>query len=280
MDNTYTLIGLSVITICCIYLFYLNFKMSKEHEAIKNQISNVKFIVDTHTNALHIVEKHLQNNFNTRNIVPPPPPPALSPQQNQDSSISPQHKQEVSLPVEIKNNDENENETDSINLDENEIAEINKLDNEMEDELENELENEIEIEHEEEEVIEEFLIDEPFQAPPSSNNTPLKFEDLNNLDDIEDLEVEVEDLNQHSIPIMPTTTKIETETEAEAEAETSKLENEFDGLSFTNLKIITKEELNNSSLKQLKIIAKNCGVVSRGSKETLIAAIYKKIQSS
>jgi len=272
MDNTYTLIGLSVITICCIYLFYLNFKMSKEHEAIKNQISNVKFIVDTHTNALHIVEKHLQNNFNTRNSVPPPSP-ASSSQQSQDSSISPQQKQQVSLPVEIKNNDENENETNSINLDENEIDEINKLDNEMEDEME----DEIEIEHEEEEeVIEEFLIDEPFQAPPSSNNnnnnTPLKFEDLNNLDDIEDLEVEVEDLNQHSIPIIPTTT--------ENENENSKLENEFDGLSFTNLKIITKEELNNSSLKQLKIIAKNCGVVSRGSKETLIAAISKKIQSS
>jgi len=253
--------------------------MSKEHEAIKNQISNVKFIVDTHTNALHIVEKHLQNNFNTRNNISPT---ASSPQQNQNISMSSQQKQEVSLPIEIINDDDNDNDNDndnesnSINLDDNEIAEINKLENEIENELEDELEIEQEDEQEiKQEVIEEFIIDAPSQVSTHSsnnNNTQLKFEDLNNLDDIEDLEVEievdvdVEDLNKNSNPIITT--------------ESSSLESEIDGLSFTNLKIITKDELNNSSLKQLKIIAKNCGVVSRGSKETLIAAIAKKIQCS
>ena len=44
MDNNHILIGLVVLTISCIYLFYLNFQKNKEFEELSMEVKNIKYI--------------------------------------------------------------------------------------------------------------------------------------------------------------------------------------------------------------------------------------------
>ena len=242
MEDTYILIGLSVLFICCIYLFYLNFKNAREREYLQVQINDLKFELTTRSELLNQQPQHAGS-------CDLPASVAMFMQQQQHPMSAP-----VPVPVEAPSVEIIDDEQ-LVDLAPEDIEKINKL-------------------------SEETL----------NINAPLDDIELDDieLDDIDIEQFDVDDLDLDIEPVgvasIPDVTSSEEPAPAPAPAPADAVESgDADGSDAAdavdiNLKTLTKNELLNSSVKYLKLIAKNCGVSSRGNKDALIAAISKKLE--
>ena len=52
MENNYVLIGLIVLTVSCIYLFYTNFQKNKEYEMLVSQVNQLRIQNEENKNTL------------------------------------------------------------------------------------------------------------------------------------------------------------------------------------------------------------------------------------
>lgn len=244
MEDTYILIGLSVLFICCIYLFYLNFKNAREREFLQTQINDLKFELTTRTTDL--LQMHQQQHPNPADLA------AIFMQQQHQQHQQHDHQQTSGGAHEQQHTSEVEQETqvaseDSpVELAPEDIENINKLNDVELGDLDN-LDN---------------------------------LNDVVDLDDVNMEEFDVDDLDATLTEItnnQPSTESVEEVIQPPKEFEVDDTESTAD-VADINLKALTKNELLNSSVKYLKLIAKNCGVSSRGNKESLIAAISKKLE--
>jgi hypothetical protein len=245
MEDTYILIGLSVLFICCIYLFYLNFKNAREREYLQVQINDLKFELTTRSELLNQQQQHAGS-------CDLPASVAMFMQQQQNPVSAP-----VPVPVEAPSVEIIDDEQ-LVDLAPEDIEKINKLSEET-----------------------------------NNTNAPLNDLDDIELDDIElddidieqfdvddlDLDLDIEPVGVASIPDVtsseePVTVLAPADAVESGDADGSDAADVVD----INLKTLTKNELLNSSVKYLKLIAKNCGVSSRGNKDALIAAISKKLE--
>lgn len=241
MEDTYILIGLSVLFICCIYLFYLNFKNSREREYLQTQINDLKFELTTRSELLN------QQHAGSCDL---PTSMTMFMQQQQQQHPMPVITSIAVQAPSVKIVDDSDEQP--IDLAPEDIENINKLSEEINTytPLNNLVDDLDDIELDDVD-IEQF-----------------------NVDDL-DLDLDIEPINTTVTEVPQTTTNnnVDTVDSGDAESEPSAAD-----VVDINLKTLTKNELLNSSVKYLKLIAKNCGVSSRGNKDALIAAISKKLE--
>jgi hypothetical protein len=236
MEDTYILIGLSVLFICCIYLFYLNFKNAREREFLQVQINDLKFELATRTELLQ--QQHAGgcdmpasvSMFMQQQHPVPVPAPAPAP-----------------APPSIEIVDEVDVTEQPIDLAPEDIENINNLSNEA-------TADDINLE---------------------SNNLIEDLDDIE-LDDVDIEHFNVDDLDLDVVHTAPEASSVPLIVEIVDSGDVDG--GESSDVADINLKTLTKNELLNSSVKYLKLIAKNCGVSSRGNKESLISAISKKLE--
>jgi len=66
MENNHILIGLVVLTISCIYLFYLNFQKHQEFEELHIEVKKLKLLNGlTQNKLIEIVSSRQHNNVNS-----------------------------------------------------------------------------------------------------------------------------------------------------------------------------------------------------------------------
>jgi hypothetical protein len=258
MEDTYILIGLSVLFICCIYLFYLNFKNAREREFLQKQINDLKFELTTRTTDL--LQLHQQQHPNPADLA------SIFMQQQANgggehehihqhrdiaTTVTQEHQQQTSssddLPVDLAPGDiENINKLNDIELDDVELDDVELDDVELDD---------VELD---DVAMEEFDVDDLDATLTEITNKPSTVTTEEVIQPPKEFEVaDITDISELS--------QVD---DSESAADIADI----------NLKTLTKNELLNSSVKYLKLIAKNCGVSSRGNKESLIAAISKKLE--
>jgi hypothetical protein len=238
MDDTYVLIGLSVIIICCIYLFYLNFRNTREHENFQNQLNDMKFVLNSQNSILQ--------NLHVLQGSPSSSEPAPSSRTPLATHISPEPANDISDNVDLELNSED---IDKINM-------LEALDDARQQvggaELTADDLGDIDVELDDEEIENLGNVDErpTIQVVENVNASPsIKPDEVLelNIEDLDDLDVDdVEDLDVDDAPAEST-------------------------------KALTKQELLASSVKDLKVIAKNYDLSTRGSKDVLISSICKKL---
>ena len=107
MENNYILLGLIILTVACIYLFYTNFQKNKEYEQLVEQVNQLKF--ENQYNKQTISSKHNSEYFNNNIVEPNNDEPNNDEPNNNETNNDEQNNNE-------QNNDEQNN--DELNNDE------------------------------------------------------------------------------------------------------------------------------------------------------------------
>jgi hypothetical protein len=236
MEDTYVLVGLSVLTICCIYLFYLTFKSTREREFLQAQINDLKFVQTSQSQILQNI--HQSSMPNPSNIME-----MLS--STHSHPFTPTSSANANANANATIVEDNSTDNDKIELAPEDIENIDKLEDQL-----NELADGNDLGLDEESFDDDIEFDENTVDLGDVDTTPFVEQELNTVTDLDDLD----DLDIDAVATLDATA---------------------DTVTYT--KNITKTELENSSVKALKLIAKNCGVSSRGNKEVLISSILKKL---
>ena len=246
MENNHILIGLVVLTVSCIYLFYLNFQKHQEFEQLHVEVKKLKLLNSLTQNKLMEIASSKKNNVGSltkKNL------------ENLDVEIEKNKLEDLFNDNQQSEEPEEQGEEDKkqdldLNLSADEIEEINDLEEtDLDDNEENLVieENDLNL-NEENLVIEEVSLE---------NNDLEKDEvvDLeeSKLDDLE-LELDVEVVNNEE--------NLEEEKEEKEEKNTVEIEN-----------------LDSMTLKELKVVAKNMNIKTKGNKDELINKIKNKISN-
>lgn len=230
MDDTYVLIGLSVIIICCIYLFYLNFRNTREHENFQNQLNDMKFVLNSQNSILQ--------NFHVLQREPSASDPAPTERAPLATHTLPEPPNDIGDNVDLELNSED---IDKINM-------LEALDDARQQvggaDLSADDLGDIDLELDDEDIENLGNVDErpTIQVVESVNAVADEVLELN-IEDLDDLNVDVD----------------------------------VDDTPAESTKALTKQELLASSVKDLKVIAKNYDLSTRGSKDALILSICKKL---
>jgi len=236
MDDTYILIGLSVIIICCIYLFYLNFRNTREHENFQNQLNDMKFVLNSQNSILQNLHV-LQGSPSASDSAPSSRTPLTT-------HISPEPANDISDNVDLELNSDD---IDKINM-------LEALDDARQQvggaELTADDLGDIDLELDDDEIENLGNVDErpTIQVVENVNATP-------SIQPDEVLELNIEDLDDLDVDDV----------------------DDVDDAPAESTKALTKQELLASSVKDLKVIAKNYDLSTRGSKDALISSICKKL---
>ena len=255
MENNYVLIGLIVLTVSCIYLFYTNFQKNKEYEMLVSQVNQLRIQNEENKKYLATMSSAAQY---VNNPVTTQSPPNIREENNVlNVELDLQPNLETLVPENGSNDDtQNNNQNDlSLELNEEELEEIDNLDN-----LDNLIESEVVVGEElqlnddvasvVESVLMEPVNNTPEEAQPESNN------DLSNVDNIEDELVEV---------VTNSDTNISND-------DTNSLDN--DSSQYLNM---SNQNLETMTHKELKLMCKNLGLKTKGNKEVLMSKIKEKL---
>ena len=248
MEDTYILIGLSVLFICCIYLFYLNFKNAREREFLQKQINDLKFELTTRTTDL--LQLHQQQHPNPADLA------SIFMQQQANGGGEHEHihqHRDIATTATQEQQKQSASSDDlPVNLAPEDIENINKLNDIELDDVEL---DDVELD---DDAMEEFDVDD----------LDATLTEITNKHSTETTEEVIQPPKEFEVADITNISELSQADDSELAADIADI----------NLKTLTKNELLNSSVKYLKLIAKNCGVSSRGNKESLIAAISKKLE--
>ena len=241
MENNYVLLGLIILTVACIYLFYTNFQKNKEYELLATQVSKLRIQNEENRKCLATTlsssneptqEQHVPDIIHENNVL------------NVDLDITQSEHQELDGHDNQPNMESVDNELD-IQLNEDELEEINNL-----DDLEN-LNNSNNVE----EVTEEFDLNDDVASVIES----VLMEPVDNIEmhpDNTSNDVEVVETN-------------ESETLDDSDNELNEDNTQYLNMSNQNLETMTH--------KELKLMCKNLGLKTKGNKEELMQKIKEKL---
>jgi hypothetical protein len=243
MENNHILIGLVVLTISCIYLFYLNFQKHQEFEELHIEVKKLKLLNGLTQNKLMEIAVSKQNNIGSltkRNL------------ENLDIGIS---KDKLNTLIEKERDTDDEEKTDiDLNFSTDEIKEINDLetaDLETADLETADLET-ADLETADLETADLETADlETADLETTIDNLVIDGEEL---EELEELDV---NHNSEENTMLNIEEKIETKNEGKLEM----------------------ENLDSMTLKELKVIAKNMNIKTKGNKDELIHKIKIKISN-
>ena len=255
MENNYVLIGLIVLTVSCIYLFYTNFQKNKEYEMLVSQVNQLR--IQNEENKKYLATMNSSAQYVNNPITTQNPPDIREENNILNVELDLQPNLETLVPENDSNDDtQNNNQNDlSLELNEEELEEIDNLDN-----LDNLVESEVVVGEElqlnddvasvVESVLMEPVNNTPEEAEPESNN------DLSNVDNIEDELVEV---------VTNSDTHVSND-------DTNSLDN--DSSQYLNM---SNQNLETMTHKELKLMCKNLGLKTKGNKEVLMSKIKEKL---
>lgn len=211
-SNTYILIGMSILAVSCIYLFYLNFQTMKDDSNSSTEIKTIKFLISK-------INDDINNTNHTIEL----------------------HKKMLNTLLTTNHNSQSLSENDSLNLVHHEESQ-----DEIDESKQSNTEFSQEIFPEAQELNQENLDDlDDLQELNELN-------DLDNLDDIENNVDNSEELLDNFTP----------DVEIEEILEEQKMN--------------TEDDLANSTVKDLRLMAKNIGLSTKGNKDELIKRIIEK----
>ena len=273
MDNKSILLGLVVLTLSCIYLFYLNHTKYQELDELSNEVNKLKLLNNlTQTKLLEMIDKDkslVSNNVNENQQ------PLLN------NNVTPLTKENIET-FENINNSNNENlelsNDDIHNIDNLNVIEINE---EMSDENEEVNEEEVEqveqVEQVEEEThsnsneleeldVEELVI-EPNEVLVSESN------DLNGELNLDDLGDEGSELNLNF-------DNIEEVNNALPEGEILDNNEQINEETIEEDNQLNINNVDSMTIKELKVVAKNMNLKIKGNKEEIINRIKDNINKN
>jgi len=286
MDNKSILLGLVVLTLSCIYLFYLNHTKYKELDELSNEVKQLKML----------------NNLTQSKLVEMLKDKSLSQKQPSQTSQSVHAANDV-VPLTKENIKTFENQTitneDHLELTKDDIQNIDNLDVievDVEDEN-NDEEEEVEIEGEDE--LEELVVQELEVNEPENTNEKLVIED-DNEDDNEDNVVDNNENEENNTDIILEDNQVNGELNLDDLGdEGSELNLDFGAMEEINTepKIEELEDDNNEddnendsqlnfdnvdsmTIKELKVVAKNMNLKIKGNKEELSNRIKENISKN
>ena len=294
ISNNHILIGLSIVAISCIYLFYLNFTKSQESNFEKSMIkkinldnSNLEKKVSKLENVVTYNNKtirELMDFVNNNNKQDPQQVPHQVPDQVPDQVHQNEYPSENLSEVQMKEVAETNIVIDSNTTQEvdilskeninnlntqntvNDKEDLNNNEGELdEDDINEELISEnMEEELDEDDINEELISEEEIESDNKNYEESLNDLTLDDIENINNLDSELVN---------------ELETELELDDDDFKLENVDLKKDLNNEDDETKLQDNNemnlqlSTVKELKLLAKNYGISNRGNKEELIKRI-------
>ena len=249
MENNHVLIGLIILTVACIYLFYTNFQKNKEYEMLVSQVTqlriqneeNKRYLSSLHQQTPTTMEQPsevLNAETETLNID-------LGQGQNSvNNDVLPPQMNNIEVEVAVE---PEEVELD-IQLNDDELEEINNLDN-----LDNNGEKvEVEVVEEEFELNDDVAsVVESVLMEPTDLHGSHPDNVSNDVDIVEILTNEVENSSEVS--------------SNQADEENAQM------LNMTNANLETMTH------KELKLMCKNLGLKTKGNKEELMSKIKEKL---
>lgn len=296
MQNTnYILIGISILTISCIYLFYLNFSKDNKEAQYVSKIRNMKYTQDNMSEDLVKIKKLLTYNSSNLEML-----------KKVVSQINPEHfrdKEQFGLSNLDQNNRNIHNlEYNTANENaEREPANINDdvedVDIDMEDVDIGDVDIEdVDIEDVDMEDVDDVNVDEADDEEDEDNDAEdIDFDDMSNNElDLTEADISnIEKLSDTGITDLDNLSDIgddnllnEIIQLKEENNNTDSATNNESNNTPTRIKVEkqmgkpTGEELNSSTVKELKVIAKNFGVSVRGNKDELVARILAKTKQN
>jgi hypothetical protein len=294
ISNNHILIGLSIVAISCIYLFYLNFTKSQEsnfeksmikkinldNSNLEKKVSKLENVVTYNNKTIRELMDFVNNNNKQDPQQVPHQVPDQVPHQVHQNEYPSENLSEVQMKELAENNividsnttqevdnlsEENINNLNTQNTVNNEEDLNNNKEELDEDDINEELISEnMEEELDEDDINEELISEEEIES--DDKNVEESLNDLT-LDDIEN----INNLDSELVN--------ELETELELDDDDFKLENVDLKKDLNNEDDETKLQDNNemnlqlSTVKELKLLAKNYGISNRGNKEELIKRI-------
>jgi len=244
MENNHILIGLVVLTISCIYLFYLNFQKHQEFEELHIEVKKLKLLNGlTQTKLMEIASSRKNNvgQLTKKNL------------ENLDIGLIEDKLENIIKQEEDNNTDcENEDNTDvDLNLSTDEIEEINDLET------------------------------------ADLETADLETADLETADletaDLETADLETADLETADLETADNNLIIEEELELDLDVNIEVVENNKekteDNIVNQKEELVEIENLDSMTLKELKVIAKNMNIKTKGNKDELINKIKTKISN-
>ena len=269
MNNNYVLIGLIILTVACIYLFYTNFQKNKEYEALVRQLKIIKLENEKHKQYLF----SMQRQPNPEQVVDENIPKENENQEHQEHQ---EHQEKNMLNVDVniqeQENNSHENEID-ITLDEHELEEINNLD-ELEEMAELGNTNEANLKSNELDdvasVVESVLLE-----PVNTNNNTNTDENLNR-ESNDEIEIELELESNTNLD------SVSNHTSESNDVSTNQNKDHIDQENNENEQLmnLSSENLDNMTLKELRLACKNLDLKTKGNKDDLINRIKDKLVSS
>ncbi len=296
MDNNHILIGLVILTISCIYLFYLNYTKHNDFEKLSREVNTLKKINKVNSEKLLLLNSNLEkapkSELTNTNLV----------EHNNNNKCNEIRCDETICETQCTlnckpENLENDVVNDSLGLTSNEIDEIENLDNAAnnDDNLHIDTDNTDNFNLENNNIVE---LNENFNDNIPTEDVELDLDievEETNINETSDLEVEEQSnemLLNEEVKITEQNIIVESVDENEMNLdlnlEVNSLDNEVDS-ELNNLidqDNLTENNIDNSqiinnldsmTLKELRVAAKNIGLKTKGNKDDIISRIKEKL---
>ena len=303
MQNTnYILIGISILTISCIYLFYLNFSKDNKEAQYVSKIRNMKYTQDNMSEDLVKIKKLLTYNSSNLEML-----------KKVVFQINPEHFRDKEQ-IELSNLDQNNRNTHNLGYntpDENAEREPANINDDVEDVDDEDVDDEdvddedvdidmedVDIENIDIEDVDDVNVDEVTDEEDADSEDngaeDIDFDDMSNNElDLTEADISnIEKLTDTGITDLDNLSDIGDDNllneiiQLKEDNNTDNTPNDESINTPIRIKVEkqngkpTEEELNSSTVKELKVIAKNFGVSARGNKDELVARILVKTKQN
>ena len=269
MESNFVLLGLIILTVACIYLFYTSFQKNREYDALAEQVNLLRTRdLSREAQMSSLYQKKQQPQHQT-----PQQPPHQQPNQENLQNAEPDDLGDNKLNLEV-NIDYDSNDTSGVNNNQQRYELTEEEDGEVVDltESNNELSEQLDIELDESELNEINNLGDLDEL----NDLNVTSHNQNNLDGGDsqnDVNDDVASLIE-SVLLEPSDNNMNDLDSVEELGDINASDNDTQYLNMS------QENLDNMTLKELKLMCKNLDLKSKGNKDELIERVQEKLKQN
>jgi hypothetical protein len=283
MESNFVLLGLIILTVACIYLFYTSFQKNREYDALVEQVNLLRTRdLSREAQMSSLYQQKQQPQHQT------PQQPLQQSKQENLQNVEPDDMGDNKLNLEVNidyganDNDDSDNNHQSHELTEEKDGEVVDL-----TEPNNELLEQLDIELDESELNEINNLDELDELSDlnvaghnqsnldgdDSQNNVNDINDINDVNDVNDVNDDVASLIE-SVLLEPSDNNIN---DLDSVEELDDVNTSGNDTQYLNM---SQENLDNMTLKELKLMCKNLDLKSKGNKDELIERVQEKLKQN
>jgi len=275
MESNFVLLGLIILTVACIYLFYTSFQKNREYDALAEQVNLLRtrdLSREAQMSSLYQQkqQQHPQQQQQQPHQQQQQQPHQQQQQQPQNDDLVEQEDNKLNLEVNIdydSNDNDDVNNQQSHELTEEEDGEVVDL-----TEPNNELSEQLDIELDESELNEINNLDE-LDELSDLNVAGHNQNNLDGGDSQNDVNDDVASLIE-SVLLEPSDNNIN---DLDSVEELDDVNTSGNDTQYLNM---SQENLDNMTLKELKLMCKNLDLKSKGNKDELIERVQEKLKQN